>query len=542
MLQKVYRELTGSSGKQKTVFLVAVLVLVAVTFGIFALHLHASVTTTSSFEPEDGNLANNIIKLSDSSASGGSAVQFGAQNNSALPFTLASQSELKGSPKKVFAHYFTPYPLQLDNVDSSTDYYSRNYLNPNGEGGAHLETGGLLRERPLPQPVSQSSGWKLDNMKREVERATDAGLDGFTVDILSLSGHNWDRLNLLMEAAADVDPDFKIVLMPDGTASATNSQSTLASAVAGLASESSAYHLSDGRLVVSPFAPEKQGAAWWQQWLNTMQSQYGISIAFVPCFLNYGANVDAFAPFSYGFSNWGVRTPARTNNLASNVQDAHNRGKIWMQAVAVQDERPNQKLYWEADNIETFRLTWAAAIDNSAEWVQIPTWNDYSEGAELSPSSHIGWSPLDINAYYLTKYKTGSYPTINKDVIYVSNRVQMAAALPNGSVSGYTKYMTLWPGSSPSSDKIEIMTFLTDSTTIDVTIGVNNYSYTAPAGRSVKTYPLAVGTITVSGKRGANTVASVTSPYPVKNDFAVQDMQYYFVSSARSGGIGSWDD
>ncbi len=33
----------------------------------------------------------------------------------------------------VFAHYFVPYPLSIDNKTESTDYYTRNYLSPDGE-------------------------------------------------------------------------------------------------------------------------------------------------------------------------------------------------------------------------------------------------------------------------------------------------------------------------------------------------------------------------------------------------------------------------
>ena len=44
------------------------------------------------------------------------------------------------------------------------------------------------------------------------------------------------------------------------------------------------------------------------------------------------------------------------------MADAHGRGGIWMQPVSVQDERPNQSLYDEADNSENLRVTWTAAI------------------------------------------------------------------------------------------------------------------------------------------------------------------------------------
>jgi hypothetical protein len=68
------------------------------------------------------------------------------------------------------------------------------------------------------------------------------------------------------------------------------------------------------------------------------------------------------------------------SNLSANITDAHDRGKIWMQPVSVQDARPSQAIYDEANNSENLRVTWNAAI-KGADWVQIPTWNDYSENA-----------------------------------------------------------------------------------------------------------------------------------------------------------------
>src|SRR5215213_2380918 len=93
-----------------------------------------------------------------------------------LPIDLPDTSELQNSPKKVFAHYFPPYPLSLDNKPAQVDYYTRNYLDPQGEGGRHAEYGGLLRERPLPVPVGNPHSWRLDNMKTEITRAGQAGI------------------------------------------------------------------------------------------------------------------------------------------------------------------------------------------------------------------------------------------------------------------------------------------------------------------------------------------------------------------------------
>ena len=62
-----------------------------------------------------------------------------------LAFTMPDPAALFASPKKVFAHYFYPFPLQIDDKPPSQDYYNRNHLNPNGESGKWVVKGGFFR-------------------------------------------------------------------------------------------------------------------------------------------------------------------------------------------------------------------------------------------------------------------------------------------------------------------------------------------------------------------------------------------------------------
>jgi hypothetical protein len=451
-----------------------------------------------------------------------------------LAFDMPSTATLQSSSKLVFAHYFTPYPISLDNQAPDTDYYARNFLKPTGENSKHAAYGGLLRDRPAGRPVL-SGDWALEDMKTEVRNAIAAGLDGFTIDLLSTSSYNFTRAKLLMQAAAAVDPKFKIIVMPDGNSSATKDPNLLATAVADLAKVASAYHLADGRLVVSPFKPETQGATWWKNWIATMQGK-GIKVAFVPTFLNYASNADAFAPFSYGFSNWGNRNPAfnSTAALVKNMTDAHARGKKWMQAVSMQDERPNQGIYDEAANTENLRLTWKATIEGGADWVQMNTWNDYSEGTQFQPSAKRGWSALDISSYYLTWMKTGKAPAITRDAVYLTHRTQLAAAKQSFAQS---KIMTLRSGSTAARNTVEALTFLPTAATVTLTVGSKTTTCAAPAGVSACLAPLGTGAITAKVSRSSAATTTLTSPFTMATTPYVQDLQYVASASRRQGTV-----
>lgn len=450
------------------------------------------------------------------------------QTDGPLPFTLPGTSTLRGAAKKVFAHYFSPYPVSLDNQAPASDYYARNYLKPDGESGKHAAYGGLLRDRPLGRdPIA--GDYALADFKTEVKQAIAAGLDGFTVDILSVTSAHWTRVQNLIKAAEAVDPGFKIVLMPDTNGLASVDSATFAAAMAKLAASKSVYRLADNRLVVAPFKAEGRTATWWSDWMKTMETQYGIKVALVPCFLDFNKNRDAFAPISYGFSNWGGRNPAANAGLTANIDRAHSLDKVWMQPVSVQDERPNQGVFDEAGNTENLRATWKGAIDGKADWVQLTTWNDYSENTQFAPSKNAGWTYLDINAYYLTCYKLGC-PKITNDTAYLTHRIQPVAAQPS---FAQTKLMKLRGGSTAARDTVEVLTMLTAAGKVSVTIGGTTQSYDAAAGVSAKTFPLKAGTASATVTRSAATVAKVVSPYSITATPYVQDLHYRAVSSER---------
>ncbi|MER6979607.1 glycoside hydrolase family 71 protein [Streptomyces carpinensis] len=448
-------------------------------------------------------------------------------STAALPFDLPSPHLLRDSPHLVFAHYFPPYPLSLDNQPAEHDYYARNYLTPQGEQGKHAAYGGLLRDRPLP--VKPTSGdWQLANLEREVRTARDAGLDGFTVDILSLTGPNRERVDLLLRAAHRVDPGFRIVLMPDMTSLHTD-PGTLADQLAVLAESPSAHRLADGRLVVSPFKAEEQDPAWWSQVIARLRD-HGIATALVPVFLDFRSNAERFAPISYAFSSWGSRSYTRQNNVPGDIRLAHSLGKKWMQAVSVQDARPNQGVYDEAGNTATLRSTWNHAISDGADWVQLTTWNDYSEGSQFAPSLHNGHTYLDISSYYLTRFKTGAWPQIVRDTVYVTSRVQFA---DTGAASLQRWLMRPRPGTALPRDQVELLTFLTAPATVSARVGTTPHTYRVPVGVHAQDLPLSPGRAEAVVRRTGDTVATVTTGFPVRRTVTVQDLQYYAVSSRR---------
>ncbi|NYV75617.1 glycoside hydrolase family 71 protein [Streptomyces sp. UH6] len=444
-----------------------------------------------------------------------------------LPFDLPSTERLRASDRLVFAHYFTPYPLSLDNRPADEDYYARNYLTADGENGKHAAYGGLLRDRPLPVGPQQGD-WRSAHYRQEVRTAVAAGIDGFSVDLLSLDGPHRERVQLLMSAAREVDPGFRIMLMPDMKALDAD-PATLARALAELGAAPNAHRLDDGRLVVSPFKAEEKTPAWWRQVLDTLRTRHDTGTAFVPVFLDLTSHAEAFAPLSHGFSTWGSRSHTTLGHYGEHAALAREHGKLWMQPVAVQDARPNQGVFDEAGNTATLRGSWNHAIEDGADWVQLTTWNDYSESTQFAPSLHNGHTYLDLSSYYLTRFKTGSWPRIVRDTVYLTHRTQPHDA----PAAGRAEPMRLRPGSAPARDTVEVLTFLAGPGAVDVTVGDLHERYTVPEGVRAELLPLRPGRTTAEVTRGGATTTEAVTRFAVTEKPEVQDLQYYGVTGGR---------
>jgi len=126
-----------------------------------------------------------------------------------LPFDMP----IGETDRLVFAHYVPWMPISLDNLPADRDYYTTQYLNPYGEGGAHVAYGGLVRDRPLPRDPISDPNWRFLDLVTEINQAKSVGIDGFAVDIVLPSNQNATIVNLLN--AAQATGDFQIQLTAD---------------------------------------------------------------------------------------------------------------------------------------------------------------------------------------------------------------------------------------------------------------------------------------------------------------------------------------
>jgi hypothetical protein len=487
------------------------------------------------------SLASTAVAAPATSATATSTLVTGSNNGDAcLPSTMPSANTLFSSTKKVFAHYFSPFPLSIDNLEPAVDYYNTQYLTIDGESGKWVAEGGYLRQRPLGTTPSLLPNWQQLNMEAEIRTAIARGITGFTFDSMSVADatNSTSPLHMLLAAAQAVDSRFKIVVMPDLTALGSDSAAVV-QIIASVANSPAAYRLSDGSLVVTAFDAGINSAAWWQSVLNTLSAK-DIKVAFVPTFLGWNQHAAAFAPISYGFGDWGTATAPGSSAFESAPATVHSTyGKIFMMPVDPQQYRPYDFVFEEAGNSAAFRAAWTSSIKGDSDWVQLVTWSDFSESSEVQPytdgtlNTSIGTGYYDLTGYYAAWFLTGKQPTITHDVLYYFYRRE-----PTTAAAAAQKKMDT-TNTTPASDNIELLAFLTAPGEISITIGGKTYTQSAAAGVTSFTIPSQPGVPQFALSRDGDVVFSFKGGVQIYGagglPSKVQDLTYWSGSAAASG-------
>ena len=393
-----------------------------------------------------------------------------------FPFQQPSKQLLRRSQKKVFADYFTPFPLSFKNLPPNEDTYERQLMAPQGQGGRFKAVGGYIRERPLAVGPWHSPNWKNINLAIDLLRAQRIGIDGFIVDLLRLPQNpGWNELLDVYLTAAHVAPEFGLIPEPDTSGLRSARAGDVAAALETLARAPSSYHLADGRMLISPVVPERYTVEWWTELLSMLEDA-GVHVAFLPTFLQPLKAAAKFAPLSFGLSYWGVRDVASVTGSADiSVQRLlRHYSANFMQPIAPQDVRPKVRTYSESQNTELFRSLWMEAILNGAEFVHLITWNDFSEATEIEPSTGIHFLMYDLSCYYTTWFKTGSAPSIIYDAIFYCHRTELES---EGSDEIFRRV-----GATAVINKVEMLAFLVKPATLEIELDGNTSRRQVGAG------------------------------------------------------------
>jgi hypothetical protein len=212
-----------------------------------------------------------------------------------------------------------------------------------------------------------------------------------------------------------------------------------------------------------------------------------------------------------------------------------------MMPVDPQQYRPKSFLYWESGNSAAYRDAWTGSIAAEADWVQLVTWNDFSESGAIAPFTdatlqrNIGTGYYDLTGYYAAWFLTGQQPRITHDVLYYFYRKEATSA----AAPGQSQRANLATGTGGAENNIELLAFLTSPGVVKITIGGKTYTQNAAAGIASFKVPSVAGTPVFTLSRSGADVFSFKGGVQIYGagglPSGVQDLTYWNGSAAKSG-------
>jgi hypothetical protein len=340
----------------------------------------------------------------------------------------------------------------------------------------------------------------------------------------------------MLKAVSEVDRRFQIVLMPDMAALGPD-PSVLIEMIKTLYKEPGLLHLPDGRLVIAPFLSEAAPPEAWEILRSRLASD-GLKIAFVPTFLSI-KHIVRYSAVADGFGTFGTPLPLEGYAIKAGTALAHAEGKIFMAGISGQGYRPKEYRYWEARGSLAYRNSWLGAIKGGADWIQLTTWNDFSESTQVAPytdgNGSSGTGYFNPTGFYASWFLTGKAPSITHDVLYYFYRRHSINA--NAARAGtQTKNAVFW---QPGKDIIELVGFLKAPGTLAISIDGARRTKRVDAGVQFFSVPLGVGSPRFSLLRNNDAVISFDGKTPILRESDLvngyADLTYWSGSASAKG-------
>lgn len=464
-----------------------------------------------------------------------------------LPFNQPSRAVLAASSRKVFAHWHEfPFRYYGSVGTGATDGYATS-LNPAGFADEYFSSGNWIRNRPIPvTATATASTYVAQDLSLDVTLAANIGIDAFLLNCwYGPEDFRWQAQMIGMFNAADAYSSqnaagFFVVPNIDATIMAARLQAnpndpvavpeTVADNFATLKSHRSFMKMGT-KYMIGAFGVEYLPLSWYQRFINRLQTAHGMQVYFSGVFVDPSKRA-AYASLLQLYSRWTIDPYTQITTEAADKTWANGQGIGFMSDVAQSYDRPLSFITSETGGFQTEIETWTRAINDGAQAVQIITWNDHSEGTNLRPNTSSQYAYYDIAAYYIAWYKTGVKPTITRDVLYYSHRMQPTTA-PRDTTKQPIAYVS--KNNVPFQDNVYLVGFLTQAGTLEIRSGGVLHQQAASAGVQLMSAPLAVNDKPqFSLVRSGLTRVSVVSAFGTRAKGMWQDLLYRAGGSTRS--------
>ncbi|KAI0635462.1 glycoside hydrolase family 71 protein [Trametes polyzona] len=355
--------------------------------------------------------------------------------------------------------------------------------------------------------VGNTYNYTINTWARDISLAASKGIDAFA---LNVGNDVWEPFQVANAYAAAGFPStaFKMFLsfdmssLPCSKAADVQALQTYINAYANNTSQMT-YN---GRVLVSTFAGEActfglTGGNLNQAWTTALKPRNVTlpDVWFVPSFFVDPKTFPSL-PVIDGAFHWNSAWPLGNYNIsfapdASYISNLCN--KTYMAAVSpwffthYGANSFNKNFIYRGDDW-LFSQRWEMLIQNrtAVPLVEALTWNDFGESHYLGPIDgqqpmsqawvngfdHQGW--LDLMRHYIAAYKTGVYPAVTKDRVFLWGRLYPASApVPSDKVGQPTNWQ--W-----TQDYVWAVALLTAPANVTLSCGSTSQTTQVSAGLS----------------------------------------------------------
>jgi len=122
---------------------------------------------------------------------------------------------------------------------------------------------------------------------------------------------------------------------------------------------------------------------------------------------------------------------------------------------------------------------WRNAIHLKTPFVQIQTWNDFSEDHNITESNYRGETLINLTRYFADWYHTGKKPGVKREQVFLFHHRQLIdAKLTESTILAHNDQ---WH-KAPSSNYLNVVTILDKPANITLSAGEKTWTNFAPAG------------------------------------------------------------
>ncbi|THH14940.1 hypothetical protein EW146_g5466 [Bondarzewia mesenterica] len=450
---------------------------------------------------------------------------FSSSSTSAVvPVTTSSSStiaalNMTSSPPVSFAtSSMTPSPSL---TIASTPVSSSSSSGPPTTSTAPASSEGSRKYVFAHHMVGNTFPYTVNDWAADISLAHSNGIDGFA---LNIGSDDWQpaRVADAYKAASQSGTDFKFFISFDMSilpCASPNDAATLRNYIATYAKHPNQL-IYDGKVFASTFAGEScafgqssSAEGWSLQFTQHPDLTGENAVYFVPSFFCVSLSLvsSTLSSSQNTIQNALSRFIKSTDSDTQYINGLHamssNKSKrAYMATVSpwffthYSPETFNKNFIYYADS-HLYPTRWENLISlrDKIDLVEIVTWNDYGESHYIGPIegaqpnsqawvdgfNHTGW--LDMTSYYATAFKTGSFPAIKADKIYMWSRSHSRDANAPDPVGKPSNFELM-------EDALWAVAMTTSPATVTLsTSSDNTQSFNVPAGMTKLSIPISPG-------------------------------------------------